>query len=260
VARFAHALYSGTSEAVITHFPFLLNGITAYWFCLRFNQMKNQINLTLSLLKQGADPGQIQVKLALRKALLGCQTVLDVGCGSAPTLRQLEVPRCVGLEGYRPDFEKARSLNTQDELIFGDVRELTTLFKPGQFDACIAMDVIEHLTKADGLKFMRDMELIAKKKVVIFTPNGFLPQRQSADSDLQAHFSGWEAGEMKGHGYEVTGMLGPKNLRGEYHAIKRRPAIFWAAISTLNQTLWVHRQPEKAAAILCTKTLSNSLP
>jgi len=87
-----------------------------------------------------------------------------------------------------------------------------------------------------------------------------LPQRQSADSDLQAHFSGWEAGEMKGHGYEVTGMLGPKNLRGEYHAIKRRPAIFWAAISTLNQTLWVHRQPEKAAAILCTKTLSNSLP
>ncbi len=162
---------------------------------------------------QSADPGQIQVKLALRKALSGCQAVLDVGCGSALTLRQLEVPHCVGIEGYRPEFEKARSLNTQDELVFGDVRELTSHFKPGQFDACIAMDVIEHLTKADGLKLMRDMELIAKKKVVIFTPNGFLPQRQSAGSDLQAHFSGWEVDEMRHHGYDVMGMLGPKKLR-----------------------------------------------
>jgi hypothetical protein len=105
---------------------------------------------------------------------------------------------------------------------------------------------------------MRDMELIAKKKVVIFTPNGFLPQRQSANSDLQAHFSGWEADEMKGFGYEVTGMLGPKHLRGEYHAIKNRVAIFWVMVSTLNQMLWVHRQPERAAAILCTKILSSS--
>jgi len=220
--------------------------------------MKSQINLTLSLLKQGADPGQIQVKLALRKVLLGCQTVLDVGCGSAPTLRQLEVPHCVGLDGYRPDFEKARSLNTQDELIFGDVRELTTLFKPGQFDACIAMDVIEHMPKEDGLKLMRDMELIAKKKVVFFTPNGFLPQRQSADSDLQAHFSGWEAEEMKSHGYKVLGMLGPKNLRGEYHMLKRRPKFFWGMISILDQIFRIHGKPEKAAAIFCIKSLSNS--
>jgi SAM-dependent methyltransferase len=218
--------------------------------------MNSQINLTLSLLKQGADPGQIQVKLALRKALLGCETVLDVGCGSAPTLRQLQVPRCIGFEGYRPEFEKARSLNTQDELIFGDGRELPSHFKPGQFDACIAMDVIEHLPKEEGFKLIRDMELIAKKIVVIFTPNGFLPQRQSADSDLQAHFSGWESDEMKERGYKVLGMLGPKSLRGEYHMIKYRPKVFWGMISTLDQILRIHGQPEKAAAILCTKTLS----
>jgi SAM-dependent methyltransferase len=219
--------------------------------------MKSQINLTLSLLKFGTDPGQILVKLALRNSLLGCESVLDVGCGTAPTLRQLGVSRCVGLEGYRPAFEDAKRHNTQDEIIFGDVRDLAGQFKPGQFDACIAMDVIEHLPKADGLKLMRDMELIAKKKVVFFTPNGFLPQRQAADSDLQAHFSGWEAEEMKGYGYHVRGMLGPKSLRGEYHALKRRPAIYWGVVSSLEQMLWVHRRPDKAAAILCTKTLSN---
>ena len=220
--------------------------------------MKSPANLTLLLLKQGADPGQILVKLALRKALLGCKTILDVGCGAAPTLRQLGVSHCVGLEGYQPEFENAQRLNTQDEIIFGDLRNLTHYFKPGQFDACIAMDVIEHLPKEDGLKLMRDMELIAKRKVVFFTPNGFLPQKQAADSDLQAHFSGWEAEEMKGHGYDVVGMLGPKDLRGEYHMLKRRPKVFWGMISTVDQIFRIHRHPEKAAAILCTKTPSSS--
>lgn len=217
--------------------------------------MKSPANLTFSLLKQGSDPGQILVKLALRKALLGCETVLDIGCGPAATLRQLGVSHCVGIEGYRPAFEEAQRRKTQDQIICGDLRNLTQYFKPGQFDACIAMDVIEHLTKEDGLKLMREMELIAKKKVVFFTPNGFLPQRQADDSDLQAHFSGWAAEEMKGHGYDVRGMLGPQSLRGEYHAIKRRPKAFWGIVSTLDQVFRIHRHPAKAAAILCIKTL-----
>ncbi|MGH7975495.1 MAG: class I SAM-dependent methyltransferase [Limisphaerales bacterium] len=219
--------------------------------------MKSQAGLTLSLLKQGADPIQILVKLALRKALLGCETVLDVGCGSSPTLRQLGVSRCMGIEGYRPAFEDAKRQNTQDDIIHGDVREIASHFKSGQFDACIAMDVIEHLSVADGLKLMHHMELIAKKKVVFFTPNGFLPQKQSADSDLQAHLSGWETEEMRRHGYDVVGMLGPKKLRGEYHRLKRWPAAFWGLISFVDQIVRIHRQPEKAAAIFCIKTLCN---
>jgi SAM-dependent methyltransferase len=216
--------------------------------------MKSPANLTWSLLKEGADPGQILIKLALRKALLGCESVLDIGCGTATTLRQLEVSHCVGLEGYVPEFEKAKELKTQDEIICGDLRNLAHYFKPRQFDACIAMDVIEHLSKEDGLKLMREMELIAKKRVVFFTPNGFLPQKHAAESDLQAHLSGWEADEMRGHGYEVLGMLGPKSLRGEYHALKRSPKIFWGMVSAMDQVLRIHRKPEKAAAILCIKT------
>jgi SAM-dependent methyltransferase len=220
--------------------------------------MKGRIHLALTLLKHGADPSQIQIKLALRKALLGCNSVLDVGCGSAPTLRQLGVAHCVGLEGYQPAVEEARRRNTQDEIIHGNAGDLTRLFQPRQFDACIAMDVIEHLPKEAGLKLMRDMELIAKKKVVFFTPSGFLPQSHSANDDLEEHLSGWEAEEMSRHGYRVFGMLGPKNLRGEYHALKRRPAAFWGLVSFISQVSWIHRCPEKAAAILCVKNVADS--
>ena len=218
--------------------------------------MNSAAALTLELLKQKSDPAEIVVKLALRKALLGCESVLDVGCGSSSTMRQLGVSHPVGIEGYKPAVDRAKQLNTHDDMILGDVRELGRHFRPGQFDACVAFDVIEHLEKPDGIKLMRDMEKIAAKKVVFFTPCGFLPQRHAANDDLQEHLSGWEPAEMNNYGYTVTGLLGPRKYRGEYHAIKGRPRIFWGVISLLGHFLWTRNRPEKAAAILCVKDLA----
>ena len=220
--------------------------------------MKTGTALTLDLLKQKSDPAQVVVKLALRRALSGCQSVLDVGCGPSPTLRQLGVSHPVGIDGYKPSVDQAKKLNTHDEMVLGDVRELERYFRPKQFDACVALDVIEHLTKNDGLRMMQAMERIALKKVVLFTPSGFLPQKHSANDDLQEHLSGWEPAEMTGHGYEVTGLLGPKRLRGEYHAIKKRPRVLWGLISLLEHFIWTRNHPEKAAAILCVKDLTLS--
>ena len=174
--------------------------------------MKSVATLILDLLRQKYDPAEIVVRLAIRNALLGCQSVLDVGCGPSPTMRQLDVPRAVGIDGYKPSVDQAKKLNTHDEMVHGDVRELDRYFRPKQFDACVALDVIEHLTKPDGIKMMQAMEKIAAKKVVFFTPSGFLPQRHTANDDLQEHLSGWEPSEMTGYGYKVTGLLGPKKI------------------------------------------------
>ncbi len=218
--------------------------------------MKSGATLTLELLRQKTDPAEMAVKLALRKALSGCKSVLDVGCGASPTMRQIGVSHPVGVEGYKPSIDQARKLNTHDEIIEADVRELGRHFQPGEFDACIALDVIEHLAKPDGIKLMQDMERVASKKVIFFTPCGFLPQRHASNDDLQEHLSGWEPAEMRKYGYDVTGLLGPKKLRGEYHAIKGRPRIFWAIISLSGHFLWTRNHPESAAAILCVKDLT----
>jgi hypothetical protein len=105
---------------------------------------------------------------------------------------------------------------------------------------------------------MQDMERIAAKKVILFTPCGFLQQRHTANDDLQEHLSGWEPAEMAGYGYQVAGFLGPKKLRGEYHAIKGRPRFFWSMISLAGHFVWTRNHPEKAAAILCVKELSGA--
>jgi SAM-dependent methyltransferase len=217
--------------------------------------MKSRTSLILALLKSGCDPAQILVKLALRKSLLGCDRVLDVGCGASLAMRYLGVRNPVGIEGYQPSLETAQRLNTHDKLVHGDVRDLMQHFQPRQFDACVALDVIEHLNKQDGLKLIEEMEKIARKRVILFTPSGFLPQSHSAKDDLQEHLSGWEPEEMERYGYQVTGLLGPKRLRGEYHALERRPRALWGIISFVCHFLWTRSHPRQAAAILCVKSL-----
>lgn len=218
--------------------------------------MKSSIGLALTLLRQKSDPAEIVLKLALRKALLGCENVLDVGCGASLTMRQLGVSHPTGIDGYKPSVEQARKNHSHDEMIHGDVRELDRYFRPKQFDACVALDVIEHLVKEDGFKLMQNMERIAAKRVLFLTPSGFLPQKHATNDDLQEHLSGWESSEMAGYGYRVSGLLGPKRLRGEYHVLKNKPRVFWGLVSLSEHFLWTRNHPEKAAAILCVKELT----
>jgi hypothetical protein len=215
--------------------------------------MRSRTQLVIHLFKLGFDPAQILTRLAFRKALQGSDKVLEVGCGKTPNLKWLGIQNSTGIDGYGPYLDEARKENLHSELVLGDVRELDRYFKPGQFDTVIALDVIEHLTKEDGLRMMRSMENIAGRKIIFFTPSGFLPQRSFENNDLQEHLSGWEAGEMEKLGYTVTGLLGPKKLRGEMHVLKGRPRAFWAIISLLGHFLWTRWSPANAAAILCVK-------
>lgn len=217
--------------------------------------MRSQIGLISLLIRKKHDPAQILFKLALRKELKNCTSVLDIGCGASPTMRELGVPRSVGAEGYQPFIEKTKRENLQDDVVECDVRDISKHFRPQQFDACVAIDLIEHVTKADGMELIRSMETIAKKRVIFFTPNGFLPQQHSTNDDLQEHLSGWEVPEMQKLGYRVIGLLGNKKLRGEYHKLKRSPAFFWGSVSLISQLLSSKRHPERAAAILCIKDL-----
>ena len=218
--------------------------------------MKSRTDLLLASIQHRQNPSELFTWLALRRELQNCGSVLDVGCGASPTMRNLGAPGLAGVDAYAPSIEKARQLKTHDELILGDVRNLLAHFKPKSYDACVALDVIEHLPKEQGFKLMAEMETIARKKVIFLTPSGFLPQGNTDADDYQRHYSGWEAAEMRERGYKVYGLLGPKAWRGEYHRIKRKPAAFWALASLFAHMTWTHSQPENSAAILCVKTLS----
>lgn len=81
------------------------------------------------------------------------------------------------------------------------------------------------------------MEKIARKKVIIVTPNGFLPQEPLDGNPYQKHISGWEISEFIKKGYKCLGMRGIKFLRGVHASLTYRPRIFWGIITVLSQSI-----------------------
>jgi hypothetical protein len=110
-------------------------------------------------------------------------------------------------------------------------------FIPNFFDAVLALDVIEHLEKAKGVRLIETMEKIAKKKVLIITPNGFVPQGAGAKNLFQVHLSGWTVGELKMLRYEIRGIIGLKLLRTEEAKLKYNLEILFSEISDISQKL-----------------------
>jgi SAM-dependent methyltransferase len=195
--------------------------------------------------------------LEIKGLLESCASVLDIGCGRSSPLKYLDTPILTGIDAYKPDLEIAKAGATHDEFLCGDALSVLGGIRGKKFDACAAMDFIEHLTKEDGLTLIKEMERIAHKLVVVFTPNGFLPQENIRDGDYQRHLSGWSAQEMRDLGYEVIGLNGARCLRTEHQRLRFRPAIVWALISWFTQRTWCRARPASAAALLCWKIKKN---
>ncbi|HID99661.1 MAG TPA: methyltransferase domain-containing protein [Thiotrichaceae bacterium] len=195
---------------------------------------------------------------AFQKLFDDCHKVLDIGCGNHSPLMYITPPHtfCVGIEKYKPDLEIAKQSQTHDEFYELDALNCKENLGENQFDICVAFDVIEHFTKKEGLQLLADMEQMASKRVIIFTPNGFLPQQGFEKGDFQEHLSGWDVDEMRTLGYNVIGLNGLKSLRTQHYRLKYKPQAFWVIVSWLTQ-FYCRNHPHQAAAILCWKNIKN---
>lgn len=182
-------------------------------------------------------------------------TLLDVGCGSQSPIRFFshKLHYAVGVDAFLPALEQSRQHAIHHDYRLLDLLQLDTAFAPKSFDVVLASDVIEHFEKADGLRLIQLMEQLARKKVIIFTPNGFQPQGECDGNPYQRHRSGWTVEEMRALGYSVSGMSGYKPLRGAFGEVRWQPKLFWHRLSVLTQPLVRHR-PHLAYQLFCVKT------
>lgn len=178
------------------------------------------------------DPQPEYLKI-IEKELVGCRTLLDVGCGGFSPLKDLnkKMQKSVGVDAFKPSIDAAKKRRTHTENKVMNILKLRSFFKDKSFDCIVALDLIEHLTKEEGNKLLNDLEKIARKKVIIFTPNGFVPQGEYDGNTYQIHKSGWGFREMAKKGYKVYGLNGIKALRGEYAKVKLKPEVLWERIS-----------------------------
>jgi len=189
----------------------------------------------------------------MENAVSGCKTLLDVGCGTDSPLQAFsDKIDCYGVDAHLPSIKESRKKKIHKKYYNVKALGLLKHFKPKSFDCVLACEIIEHMSKKDGLKFIKILENLARTKVVIMTPNGFVPQTGYDNNPWQIHKSGWSYYEMKKRGYKVKGLRGLKSLRGEMSELKHRPKIFFSLVSTVTQ-LFVRNNPRNAFQILCVK-------
>ena len=201
----------------------------------------------------------------LRRALRGCSSALDLGCGPDSSLQYCNIAYSIGVDIFLPFIELSKKKRIHQGYIAADIPRID--FKPKSFDAVVLIEVLEHLSKEEGAELLEKAQGWARKKVIVSTPNGFLPQAGLSGNPYETHRSGWKVGELKHRGYEACGMAGWKFLRKEntqegygvsgnaiFSTIRFRPRVFWVAVSALTQ-LFTYYFPVLAHSVFYVKDI-----
>jgi len=167
----------------------------------------------------------------IAQQMKGFKSVLDVGCGDGDVMAILNNDRkfnVTGIDLFKPFINRARKTGAYKKLLIGDIRDLE--FNDGSFDVVLSSQVVEHLKKKEALRMIKEMERIAKKRVIIATVVGFLPfhpiDGDDDGNDLQEHKSGWEVDEFRKLGYTVFGQ-GSRMFYREGGVIRFLPSFLY---------------------------------
>ena len=145
-----------------------------------------------------------------------CKTLIDLGCGYPSPIRSFSSRlHTVGVDAFASDLERSRAEGIHNDYREMDVLKVGDHFAKDSFECALASDLIEHLTKEQGQELIEMMEALARRRVIIFTPNGYLPQTAHSGNPWQEHKSGWSVSEMREAEYRVIGINGWKPLRTE---------------------------------------------
>jgi hypothetical protein len=136
-----------------------------------------------------------------------CRSVLDVGTGLMRSLDGLPCAIKIGLDAHRPYLTHREVSDAVP--VNASALEVERLFVPGAVDLVILIDVLEHFSADDALEVLRQVEAVAARRVVLFTPRGHFPQEGHDSFDLggeelQRHRSTWEPDDLVKIGYRVA--------------------------------------------------------
>ncbi len=148
-------------------------------------------------------------------------SVLDVGCGygkwgflakkyfwnteNGDIMRE---PFVAGVDLYSPNLARLNKHSIYNLLTQSNAMRLP--FKDNSFDTIIAMEIIEHMPEEDGFKLLSELERVARKRVMLSTPNKLDlrggVEDESGFNPHEAHLSWWKIKTFKKLGYRCFGL------------------------------------------------------
>ena len=143
------------------------------------------------------------------------ESILDLGCGILyPFAPEGEThggrrlgPRHFCVDAFPPYLEEIKG---SGPVMLAVLPQVLKLFVPKSWDVVLLLDVVEHLKKTDALEVVDQARLLARRCVIVFTPDGFRPGGEldqwgfHEENSYQLHRCGLQEEELTQFGYEVS--------------------------------------------------------
>jgi SAM-dependent methyltransferase len=153
------------------------------------------------------------------------RTVLDIGSGNGGLMSVVNFDHKYtvdGIEIFDPYIKLAKKTGVYRRIIRLDISKLNPENK--SYDCVLCSQLIEHLDKNESLKLIDKMGKIARRLVVIGTPNGWIKQEIWENNIHQKHKSGWSKDDLLKLNYRVSG-TGLKCIYGDDGILKSFPNL-----------------------------------
>lgn len=145
----------------------------------------------------------------LSEEISSANTVLDLCCGICnPLIINGALITCasyLAVDVWMPYLNKIKNLTPTIQL---DVSTELNRFPDKSFDVVLCLDGIEHFTESVAGSTIIGMERIARKKVIIFTPDRFVPMEDggawgAGNPVYQSHKSFVPPAQLEARGYKI---------------------------------------------------------
>lgn len=170
----------------------------------------------------------------VKEATQNDESLLSLCCGIGLELNGLRTPNVTAVDAAPQYLKEVKHRCSQAKTVCSDALVFTKEQPDNSFDVISIIDGIEHLDKKTGLKLIDEMKRVAKKEILLFTPqghaeDGYLKNEPhdawgiSGADHFQLHRSGWTALELKDLGFEILDIQSSISQHDEpYNAIMAR--------------------------------------
>jgi 2-polyprenyl-3-methyl-5-hydroxy-6-metoxy-1,4-benzoquinol methylase len=121
------------------------------------------------------------------------------GAQASQKSRQEWRVRIDGIEGCRTYLTPVHEY-VYNRIMIGEALDLLSKVGDNAYDLVLAVDILEHFIKPDGLKFLGELKRVTKRVVLVSTPKEFISQEIEANP-YENHRSHWTDEELKQENY-----------------------------------------------------------
>jgi hypothetical protein len=191
----------------------------------------------------------------LKRDLADCTSILELGCGAKSPLLQIGYGlKTDAIDIYLPYVEMHNRNHVYKSCRQANILDMELPYK--SYDAVVICDVLEHLPKAavDKIKLFEALEKCAIKKIILFTPNGYVDNDEVDGDPYQRHVSAWEPEDYEKRGYTVRGATAFRYITGKAAQPKYRPYSLFTIMMMLSQP-YIFNNPKLAWHSYAVKSL-----